>query len=218
VSLKIFFVAATLLMALLARASFFRGHTPTPSMEQDTGITAANSAHTIHVEGELNAGEAFEKAIGRDLVFRLSPSREPRISGWTIEIHPNGQTPGEYTEFAYVVTPPYRSSNARYLDTAYGISAKEAVAWTPRTFYFVLDRNEYKSAGDALDKTLWPGNYSDAEVDAAGKVLDELPKGEGELRIVNSRISEGKGDKESGKIEWLKFAVDLKFPPAKEAR
>jgi hypothetical protein len=218
VNLKIFFVAASLLITPLARDPFFPERSAFPSMEQTSGLTAEDAAHTVHFEGELKASEAFEKAIGRDLIFRLEPNREPKISGWTIEIHPKNEAPGEYTEFVYVVTPPYRSTNARYLDTSYGATAKEAVAWTPRTFYFVLDKGDYKRAGDALDKLLWPYNYSEGELDAAGKVLDNLRKGEGELRIVDSRVSEGKSDKESGKIEWLKFAVDLKFPSAKEAR
>lgn len=202
-------------MALLASTPLFHGRGASPSMEQNRGVTAENAPRTVHFAGELKGREVFAKEIGQHLVFRLNPAREPNISGWTIEIHPKNETSGEYTEFVYVVTPPYRFRNARYLDTSYGISAKEAVAWTPRTFYFVLDKDEYKLAGDALDKTLWPGNYSDDVVDAAGKVLEELTKGEGELRILDSKISEGKNEKESGKIDWLKFAVELKFPAAK---
>lgn len=203
--------------ALLASVPLFSVQGPSLSIAQ-TSPAAENSGQTVHLEGQLKAGDVFERAIERELVFQLNPNHGPEISGWTIKIHPKIETQGTDAEFISVVTPPYRSSNARYLDNSYGISAKEAVAWTPRTFYFVLDKEGHKRASDALNKVLWPYNYSEGEVHAAGKALDDLPKGEGELRILDSKILEGRNEKDLGKIEWIKFAVDLKFPPAKETK
>ena len=170
----------------------------------------------LRFAGEVTRGAPYEREVGPDLVFRLVPSRGS-TSGWTIFIGPPDLPAGEHADYLSVVTPPYRSRNPRYLDTSYGVSARESVAWTPRSFFFVGGAEEYREAAGALAQMLWPERASPEEVGAAARRHEAVWKGRGELRILDSRLSAGaKGQPEQ--IEWLKFEVVLDLPVVASTR
>jgi len=85
--------------------------------------------------GHVSRGDKFDVSITDDLRFRLVPSEVRNPEGWTIQVI--GPDPSR--DYLMIATPPYRFGNPRYLDTSYGTTAEAALAWSPRTFQFVLN-------------------------------------------------------------------------------
>ncbi len=173
----------------------------------------------ISFSGEVSQGQTFRKSIGHGLEFVLMPvSAGGDITGWTIEVAPQG-TPSDpqCNDYVWVVTPPFRFQNARYLDTEYGITAQEAVRASPREFSFVLNCADAKSEQGRLDVVLWPYSYLPRQVDEALAKLGSSPLGKGRLWIEKYRITPGRKSTagvELGVIHWIKFKVQLEFPPS----
>jgi hypothetical protein len=118
-------------------------------------------------------------------------------------------------DFVWVATPPYRFSNPRYLDTSYGIDAREAVRWSPREFAFVVRTADCEKEADRATRVLWPANYSEREVQEAQEQLGTSPLGRGSLVILDSKTSAAPGavgGKDWGQIDWLKFEVRISLP------
>jgi len=86
------------------------------------------------------------------MLFRLNP--EQAAGGWFIEVVPKNPSADSSLEYVWVVTPPYHFGNQRYLDTSYGIPAREAVKKSPREFNFVLDEKQYKEAARLVPSTI----------------------------------------------------------------
>jgi Regulator of Chromosome Condensation (RCC1) repeat protein len=183
----------------------------------------ANACLQISFEGEVSASHLFEKSFGGGLVFRLNP--EGALSGWIMQVVPEAR-PGTsgadpYAEYIWVVNPPYLGRNARYLDTSYGVTAKEAVQSSPYDFNFVQSQQQFEEASDLVDKAIMSTSASDRRsreeiaeesAKAADRLLTGLSVCKGRLVILDSRT--GNSDKTAGKegIEWLKFRVDLRVP------
>ena len=167
-------------------------------------------------QGEVSNGQAFECPIGGNLLFRLNS----RSMGWTIEITPQASGGPERSEYVWVVTPPYRSWNPRYLDTSYGMSASEAVHNTPREFNFVLNDTQYKRALNLVELASMSHPPSDhrspeelqKETNEAIAALLEFPVATGRLWILDSRIAIPAAKDDPGSIEWIKFRVILNVP------
>jgi hypothetical protein len=182
-----------------------------------TGYVEPDS-QVLKFGGEAKQHEKFEKPLGGGLVFGLAPNGDGWPTGWEIRVAAGATLNEKADDFVWVVTPPYHSSNTRYLDTQYGIRSNEAVAWTPRDFSFVLSAADYQAAAAAVDKVLYAKTVEDEQ-----EGLEELGKitvGTGTLAILDSRVTEGKSDDDFGAIEWIKFEVELRlpcsFPVAKE--
>jgi hypothetical protein len=173
----------------------------------------------ISFSGEASQGETFRKSIGHGLDFVLTPaSMGGGITGWTIEVAPRG-TPSdpECGDYVWVVTPPYHFQNARYLDTSYGITAQEAVRDSPHEFNFVLNCADFKTERGRLDVVLESYSHSQQQVDDARAKLGSSPLGKGRLWIEKYRITPGRKSTagvELGVIHWIKFKVQLEFPPS----
>jgi hypothetical protein len=166
----------------------------------------------VRFAGEVIDGQPFEQDIGRGLVFRLSPLGGNAAGGWVIEILPKVQPSDGPVEFAEIATPPYHFYNQRYLAGAFGYSAREAVAITPRKFYFVQSVTDEHIANEVVNAALYPGSVSDQEKFRVAGEAATLHLGRGELRILRSRVANGKpGEPEI--IAWLKFDVVLNFSP-----
>ncbi len=180
---------------------------------QEAGEQGNPTCVATRFAGEVGKEQAFEKEFGPGLLFRLKPERHPaNPQGWTIEVRSKANPEHDYL---LVATPPYRSSNPRYLDTAYGMNARQAVEWSPRGFSFVLTEQDYQKLSDALEFLLWPGNYSSQQVKTAEKEWKEILAKrsiEGRLRILDSRIGSTGPEDEVGWIEHLKFEVELCVP------
>ena len=99
-----------------------------------------------HFSGRISKGEKFQRDIVGGLQFVLMPTvnNPGAVEGWTIQVSPKGDHPLECDDFVWIVMPPYRSYNARYLDTSYGTAAEEAMKSSPREFSFVLNCSDYK--------------------------------------------------------------------------
>lgn len=156
--------------------------------------------------GAVRLGDTFERPFGSRLAFRLAASRDPTLPGWTIEVRARDAANAQ-RELSWLVTPPYRGWNSRHLDLSYGRSADEALALTPRAFAYLTDVADVERAEAAVKTLLWPGNATNAEIDAAGAVLDGLRKGEGRVHI--EEAERGRTSAGAERIEALKFRVEL---------
>jgi hypothetical protein len=166
--------------------------------------------------GEISSGHQFSQAIGGNLMFELVPS----AFGWTIEITPQAVSGTGTPEYIWVVTPPYRSSNPRYLDTTYSVSAEEAVHETPRSFNFVLTEAQYQEASRLVDIAISSRPLSDhrsrEELEKESKdavaALMKFPVAVGQLLILDSKITSFRDSKDSGALDWIKFEAILRVP------
>lgn len=181
------------------------------------GQCADGRDRTLRFAGEVARDQTFRKDIGRGLDFVLTPLKEPPsggLTGWTIQVSPHGRPPApECTDFLWVVTPPYRFWNHRYLSTEYGNTAQEAVAMSPREFNFVLNCEDYRIERQRVGQVLWPS--SQQELEKALTKLGLLPQGTGRLWIKDSKYTPGEKSTDPAKIgaiHWIKFDVEINFP------
>ena len=157
----------------------------------------------------MEQGQAFVAAFTDELLFRLEPETHPNNPhGWTIQIIPATDSQSDY---ATVATPPYRFSNPRYVNTAYGITAEQALSWTPREFAFVADAPAYESAKEALAVLLWPGNYTQSEVAQAETALAEVLTYPGQFWIEDGATAETSSLSPRGRIDWIRFRLNSMF-------
>lgn len=161
-----------------------------------------------HLSGEVFHGQEFRRELSSGLIFRLRPTD----AGWTIEVVPKARCAEVDEDWACVVNPPFRYYNSRYLDVSYDTTAAEAVAMSPREVFFVTTCEDYKSESRRVETVLWPGSHTKTEVDEALAKLGTSRLGRVSLTIVESKVSRAEHDingKNYGKIDWLKFNVDI---------
>jgi hypothetical protein len=178
-------------------------------------------------EGEVSADHLFEKQFG-ELVFRLNPAGAQ--SGWIIEVAPRSKMPKSNSspdvDYVWVVNPPYRGRNTRYLDTSYGVTIKHLLESSPYDFNFVVDQQGYDEASVLVEKATMsrpPGDHTSAEDiaresdEATDRLLTRLPVSKGRLVILDSRIATAREAANDASIEWLKFRVSLRVPCSLDA-
>lgn len=180
-----------------------------------SNIAAAPQDRSVTFTGEATEGKDFRQSIGDGLDFVLR-SNSKGVTGWTLEVSPQGTPPdSDCGDFLWVATPPYDFENQSYLDTGYGITAQEAVRNSPREFNFVLNCADYETESKRVELVLYGSNASKKDVDEAQAKLGSSPLGKGKLWIEDSKISPGHGTgagKDLGAIHWIKFKVEIKFP------
>lgn len=201
-----------LLLSLVASGGASR-HDFVSSPEQKHQSRADEEKVDVHFAGEVTRGNAFQQDIGHDLVFRLALTPGYADMGWKIQITPKDTPDDGPIELSAVATPPYRTYNARYIETSYGNTAKQAVALTPRVFYFVQSEDDEHRAEECLNAAMYPTNVSDEEKVRVVQEQREIPLGKGELRILRSRLGHSKTLTDAGTIDWLRFEVDIEFSP-----
>lgn len=213
--------AVALLAPALRTGAFPQQEAISPKIESSACGTVDESVKEtkclgLSFQGEVTSGKGFERPIGGNLLFRLTFA----VQGWTIEIIPQHSESPQSNEYVWVVTPPYRFWNPRYLDATYGISAEEAVHITPREFNFVLNEDQFKKAGDMVELAVMSRPQSDhrsqeeyqMDVDKAVATLKNFPVAKGWLWILDSRTTKPKAKDDPGSIEWIKFKVVLRVP------
>lgn len=169
----------------------------------------------MQFSGEIDRGKTYIHDIGHDLQFRLEVASVGDYAGWDICITPKVQrTNDDPIEFSGVATPPYHSFNDRYLNTTYNFSAKEILEMSPRRFNFVLTEDDEHRAEEAVNIALYPNSVSDDEKQRVAESAANIQLGAGEFSVVRFRITSLKDPLYPGSIEWIKFDVKLKFPPA----
>jgi hypothetical protein len=168
--------------------------------------------------GEVSRGESFERPIGHGLVFRLASAAGGVDTGWDIEIVPEpvrGAKEGARDaqgEFSAIATPPYHFYNERYIEAIYDVTAEEAVGINPREFWFVESADDEKAAAAAVDATIYTSDPERRDKDAEARAR-KIALGSGDVRILKSRITKGKGNGDLGAIEWIRFEVHIQFSP-----
>jgi hypothetical protein len=183
---------------------------PQPAAAAPAPATATPpDASEVRFAGEILRGQAFERDIGHSLLFRLTPATSEDGGGWVIEILPPMQKPDDPVEFSEIATPPYHAYNERYVAAAFGYSTKEAMDTPLRKFQFVQSVADEHIANEVVNAMLYPSIVPDSEkaridAEAAGVFL-----GTGQLHILRSRITPGKGDPDT--IAWIKFEVVVNF-------
>ena len=177
----------------------------------------------IKLAGTLKAGESFRREIGNGLTFRIDPWKES--AGWEFEIGPTSPDPDEWDQYIYVLTPPYRSTSAREVNTGWGVTAQDVIT-VKREFWFLISRKDAPAASNAIDSVLWP--KSEQAQKQALQELASLPAGAGKFKILDSKITPstalgGESDCQDGRcgeIHWIQFQVALNVPasflPAKD--
>ena len=164
----------------------------------------------VVIIGQVARGESFEGPFGTGLLFRMDAEESPRNpQGWTVRVSPVTEPDHDYS---MVVTPPYRFSNPRYVDTSYGTAAEAALSNTPRSFAFVATEEDYRVASDAIAVLLWSGNYSDGEIMRAAEALESVLTFEGRLWIEDGETTPSETDQGLGTIEWIRFRAELCGP------
>ena len=177
---------------------------------------AAARAPCDTLAGTVRAGESWEHPFGDGLVFRLRATGQapPNPAGWTIEVRTG---PGGEHEYSWVATPPYHFWNPRYLDTSYGLTAREAVARDVRSFGFVTGEEAYARLSRAVEllTSSRPVDVTEAAHAAARDSAEATWKammegvGRGELRITDAAVSDSTEERPRGRIERLAFTVAL---------
>ena len=181
-----------------------KSKSPAPEIENpDVDFTA-----------EVERGKTFEHDIGHDLLFRLEVPETGDYAGWDITIVPKTQPADGPIEFSAIATPPYHAYNERYIDVTFGFSAKEILEMSPRRFNFVMSENDEHRAEEAVNVALYPNSASDDEKQRVAESAENIQLGIAEFRALKYRITSIKDPLFPGSIEWMRFEVKLKFPPA----
>lgn len=154
--------------------------------------------------GKVSKGEVYEHALADGLLFRMVPNSAGNPPGWVITIAPKDRSRDDYV---WVVTPPYRYWNPRYVDISYGLSAREAVEMTSRDFSFVTNETDYKTADEAVNVLLWPAQYNKKEIQEAMDKLEAVHKSKGILTILDASLSTGTDGNQE--IQSMDFKVEL---------
>jgi len=196
-------------LRLFALALVALGPAGSPAYAQEPGTSSLRCDYVV-VKGRVERGEAFERAFGPGLVFRLDPEvSDQNPPGWTIRVTPASDATSDYS---MVVTPPYRFGNPRYVSTSYAVSAEEALSHSPRAFSFVAHDGAFEGAREALEVLLWPGTSTEAEVAAAEAAVGGIPSFDGRLWIEDGATSEPTSLYPRGAIELLIFRAELCVP------
>jgi len=178
-------------------------------------VIAAPQCQKFSIESEVKDKASLHQPIGMGLSFRMEPTVDE--DGWQFEIGPTQPSAGEWNQYIYTMTPPWRGRNPTMLDTSYSTLAQDAVTKVPHNFWFLLNRNDASKAYSALDQWLWPKN--DKLQDESLALLGSLPKGQGFFQVLDSEIIPGTaqaGDDPShaffGTVRSVVFRVEFIVP------
>ncbi len=182
-----------------------------PSPPATASASASSSdPDEVRFTGEVTHEQPFARDVGHNLTFRLTPATADEGGGWVIEMLPPVEPSDDPIEFAAIATPPYHSYNDRYLAAAFGYSAKEAVQVTTRKFNFVQSVTDEHLADEVVNAALYPSTVGEADKSRIAAESAALKLGTGQLRILHSRITQGKAGSPDT-IAWVKFEVVLNF-------
>lgn len=200
----------------------------------------ATPTHRIAIiEGEVQAGQPFERPIGNGLRILL----EPIASGWVLRVVP-AQGPRGPHDYAELATPPYRSVSPLLIGTDFSFRAQDALAWNPRRFHFAADLvsfDELSASFQQYQRLTRDGPGAAAQTRLAEAHLAALASRspEAELTFLDARLVQGTGDQTHsaalvashpngsarqvdqptngmatplGSLEWLRFRIRLDLP------
>lgn len=187
----------------------------------------------VLIEGEVNAGEPYNRVIGNGLKVYLQPIH----SGWILRVLPVSGLRGEH-DYAELATPPYESVTPLSVSTDFAFRAQDAVGWNPRRFRFATSAEDF----ERLEKAWLAFEHAGATPPAPLQVelSSEIAQAsEGTFTILDSRLIPGTADQWKmaaavashftstahtlvqepegrttplGKLVWLRFRIDLTLP------
>lgn len=182
----------------------------------------------VMFEGDVKAGEGFEKVFGPGLKFYLEPLR----SGWIVRVLAADEPWGAH-DYAELATPPYRSVSPLLISTDWSFRAQDAVAWNPRRFRYAGNDKVFQRLVGLYGKIM---ANDPAGSTKAAMLASTQP--EGVLRILEARIVPGLADQSQmaatvashlgetpytvdqsvtssplGRVEELRFRVELDLTP-----
>ena len=193
----------------------------------------AGACRVAVVEGEVRAGESFERPIGQGLEVRLEALSWG--SGWVLRVLPMAAgkrgLPHDYAELA---TPPYASVNPLIFSTDFSFRSQDVIAWNPRRFRYAANAAEfarlaakYERYGQATPPTAKAESELEAAVNEAqqgtleildARLIPGTANQAGTAAMVASHFSttahtieeqpEGKGSP-LGKVTWVRFQINL---------
>ncbi len=135
------------------------------------------------MEGDVKAGQAFEREFAPGLKFLLEPL--PQGSGWMARVLPVGLPRGAQ-DFAELATPPYRSVTPLAVSTDFAFRAQDALAWNPRRFRYAQDAAVAKRLEELYAGVVANNGVASAQ---AAELTSEQP--EAELQILNAVMVPG---------------------------
>jgi len=183
------------------------------------------------MEGEVRAGQGFERQMGNGLEVML----EPLESGWILRVLPVGVPRPEH-DYAELASPPYRSVSPLLISTDFSFRAQDAVAWNPRHFRFVADKSMFLEMSEAYKEYRSTETPSASAMNKLATLVSQAP--EGTLQILDAHLVPGTGDQAKmattvashlsttahslerpadgkgttlGKITWIQFRVGLEL-------
>jgi len=210
------------------------GLKPVPFKAEALIAPKAGDCRQAVIEGDVKAGQGFEREFAPGLKFLLEPLAQG--SGWIVRVVPVGQARGAH-DFAELATPPYRSVTPLAVSTDFSFRAQDAVGWNPRRFRYAQD-----AATARRLESLYAGVIANdaAASSKAAELATEQP--EGELQILNAvmapgtanqwqmaaavalhfentphEVEQGAQPTALGKLEELQFRVKLELAPSVRA-
>lgn len=149
-------------------------------------VRAQQACRQQVLQGEVQAGQAWQQTIAPDLVLKL----EAVPAGWMIRVL-SPSRPRPLHDAAELANPPYRSPTPILLSTDFAFRAQDAIAWNPRTFRFFTTPEQTAEAERIYQETLLHPNDS-AAAGALATLLGTTP--EATLTIRDAVIVNGTAD------------------------
>lgn len=177
-------------------------------------VKSAGGCRKVVLEGEVESGQEWRRAIGEGWVFRVLPiaggaipksaSKGQRYSGWDLAM--DRERGGGYPDGLLLATPPYGSLNPREIGTTYGMRAQDAIAWEPRRFRFLTTTEQLARAkalyAEVMEKAAkgLEGGGGAGELLAMASGGPEV--GAGEFEVLDARLVAGVADPPAFARRW----------------
>lgn len=160
------------------------GHVQAQQVMPATTASRQGNCRRAVLEGQVVAGQGYEKVFTPGLKFYLEPLR----SGWIVRVLAADAPRGPH-DFAELATPPYQSVSPLLISTDWSFRAQDAVAWNPRVFRYARDKATLREL-----EALLPGVLADQPA-SAGKLAELVAKQpEAKLEVLDSKFAPGVAD------------------------
>ena len=191
----------------------------TGSLSLASAVQPPPTCRTETIEGSVEAGRPFARAIGNGLLLVLQPIH----SGWILRVLPASTRPADvgqpgFHDYAELATPPYQSVTPLSLSTDFTFRAQDAVGWNPRRFHFADSAASYARLLAAYDAFERAGAKGDGASELAAQVARAA---EGVFTVIDSRLAPGTADQGAAaaavSANFTSTAHTLVLAPAIEA-
>lgn len=170
---------------------------------------ASSECEKVVLQGEVNAGHAWNAPLGMGWVFRVIPivPGKEKYSGWDLVM--DRVPPAGFPDALFLATPPYNSINEREIGTTYELRAQDAIGWNPRTFSFIVSPAAFHLAQSLFLQLQKDGAFSRSalgtqqDATAMSRLLGlQKQSATGEFRIDDARLIPGAADPAPYAREW----------------